>query len=115
MKRKSVSGGASGDGPKNLAAMSTKTMTAFKNVVQHLAVVRYDDGSPRVPGRLIVQTDGGNWTVIAKDPDGQCQLRATAALLDDALTLLDTLLGSESAPWEVDQWAKSRGPRKKTG
>jgi len=117
MKRRVVSSAAPSPGvASHLAAIESVMLTPVPNIVAHLAVTRYDDGTPRQPGWLTVRTEGVSWKVIAKDPDGQCSLTAIAQSVDDALALMDLMLGAEDAPWEPDRWMmdKKPGGRKKT-
>jgi hypothetical protein len=110
MKKKSVGKpAAGGSGAVHLAPIESNTFTALPNLMAHLCLVRYDDGDARQPGTLSVRTLGSSWAVTVKDPDGACQMQCLGNTLDDALALVDLLLGSEEAPWEADRWAKKPG------
>lgn len=98
---------------KHLAPMESKVLTSFDQVIAHCAVVRYDDGDPRKPGWIVLKTLGSAWVLEAKDPDTCSRMTASAGTLDDALTLMDLLLGSEQAPWEPDQWLRQSQSRKR--
>ena len=113
MKRKEVKAVVTGGGPRHLAPVETNVLEAFPNVVAHCSVTRYDDGSPRRPGWVMLKTSGPSWVVFVKDPDGACIMNLTAQTLDDALTLADLMLGSDDAPWEPDGHAEPQGKRKK--
>lgn len=93
---------ASQGGASHLAAVETDVLGRLPNIVAHCAVTRYEDGSSRAPGWVMLKTQGAAWIVTVKDPDSCCSLRATANALDDALALADLLLGTEDAPWEAD-------------
>lgn len=112
MKRKAVGGGASESPHRHLAAVETNVFGRLMNLVEHCSVTKYDDGSPRKPGWFTLKTLGSAWVVQVKDPDGCCQLNATAQTVDDALALADVLLGSEEAPWEPDPFLRARTPKK---
>lgn len=96
-------------GPTSAADLSSVCFARLPHVLEHLAVVRYEDGSPRQPGSIFVRTLGVAWAVTAMDPDSGCRLPVVANSLDDALAALDLLLGAEDAPWEVDPYNKRRG------
>jgi len=101
-------------GASHLAAMETELFGKLSSLAAHVAVTRYEDGSPRRPGWFTVKTLGAAWVVQVKDPDSCCQLQTTSQTLDDALALADLLLGSEEAPWEPDPWLqRTESQRKK--
>lgn len=110
-RRRKVEEGPDGD---SAASQDTKVMEAFKSVVAHLAVRRYDDGTARSPGTLLVKTVGKTWQLTAKDPDTCQQLRVVQHTWDDAWVMLALLLDSEDAPWEPDPWAKPAHSKKKS-
>lgn len=107
-----------GDGeagkPIHLAPMDTVLFKQFLPVLAHCAVNRYDDGTPRAPGYLIIRTDGAQWKMILKEPDVGLQLSLSAATFDDLFALACLFLEVDTAPWESDPYAKGNGkPRKK--
>lgn len=111
MKRKVISQGIAKGGQKSLVSQDTKAFGKFPAVMSHIGDVVYDDGSPRKPGTVTVRTLGTSWQLIAKDPDAGAQLVALGQTVDEAMILLDRLLGAEDAPWELDPFAG--GGRKK--
>ena len=114
MKRRNVGKQGSSSGAPHLAPVESNIFTGHAQIVAHCAVTRYDDGEPRTPGWVTIKTLGSAWICEAKDPDACAKVTATGDSLDNALTLLDLLLGSEDAPWEPDPWLKRRGkPEKK--
>lgn len=94
---------------KHLAAMESEMMRDRMAVVEALAMLQYDDGSPRQPGYLGVWTQGSAWVVRLTDKDAEASLTAEGRTLDEAMELLHMLLGAEDAPWEP------MGRRKKKG
>lgn len=109
MKKKTAAAAAApGDGPKHLAAAETTTFHSLMNLIEHCIVTRYDDGDARQPGWLQIKTVGSAWQVTCKDPDTCQQMVTHGQTLDEALALADLLLGTDSAPWETDTWAKAR-------
>lgn len=97
---------------KALVAMDSVVMSRLPNLLSHCAVVRYDDGTPRMPGMLMLKTLGASWVVVLKDQDAGLQMQCVATSVDDALALADLQAGSDEAPWEVDPWAQKRAQGK---
>lgn len=106
MKKVKIASGPNATGPTHLAALESGVMGKMHAIVKHCAVTRYDDGEPRRPGWVTIKTQGAMWMVTAKDPDAAAQISATGQTLDDALALLDLLLGAPDAPWEPDPFLK---------
>jgi len=104
---------ASGGTGTHVAAVESDILAKLPNLVAHCAVIRYDDGDPRVAGWWTVQTRGAAWVIVVKDPDSACKLQAVGNSLDDALALADLLLGAEETPWEPDPFLKRDQGRKK--
>jgi hypothetical protein len=77
----------------------------------------YEDGSPRQPGYMTIRNKVTVMEVTMYDPDAGARLPVRAATLDQALVLLEQLLGVEEAPWEPDRYLMeqlvARGKRKK--
>jgi len=114
MKKKTVGQRADGaSAATHLAPIESDFWSRLPNLLSHVAVTRYDDGTSRMPGSIIIKTVGSSWVLVLKDPDGACQMQCLGNTLDDALILADLLLGSEEAPWEVDQWARKAQSKNK--
>lgn len=101
------------DGACHLAPMESNVFSKLHNIVSHLSVTRYEDGSPRRPGWVTVKTMGSSWAVQIKDPDSCQSCQAIGATLDDALALADLILGAESGPWEPDPFLKQQAAKGK--
>lgn len=104
-KRKVPTGDSAGKMPQ--ASLSTKVLLKYQNLVQHLALSQYDDGSPRSPGVLILFATGTSWRCVIKDPDTTAKLVITQESLDELLGAADLLLGSPDTMWEIDQYTPS--------
>jgi len=100
-------------GQRHLAPLETNVLSQCHALVKHCAVTQYDDGTPRKPGWITVKTLGSAWQLEAKDPDSCCSLRVIESNLDEALLLLNMLLESEEAPWELDTWLQQQAMRAK--
>lgn len=105
MRKKTVA--AADDGRQHIAAMETEVLRDHLAVIEHLAVIRYEDGQPRQPGYITLRTQGQAWVVDVKDPDSCCSFRLLATTVDELLESLQELLGADQAPWEPDPWLKS--------
>lgn len=99
--------------PLNTAAVETVLFERIPQVVAHLTHVRYEDGSARQTGTITLRTRGGSWYAEARDYDAGARLIACAQSCDDALALLDLLLGSDDAPWEPDRYIQDAKNGKK--
>lgn len=109
VKRRKVTPPQQGDrSPIHIAPIETRVFDSLPNLVEHLAVNRYEDGMPRRPGRLFLETMGVSWVVILKEPDESLEMRVVGATLDDALALAELLLGADDPPWMPDSWAQDR-------
>ena len=101
-------------GVQHLAPVESTVLGRHQSLVNHAAVVRYDDGDVRQPGWVTIKTMGSAWVVEIKDPDTAMRLTVIQATLDDALTLASLLLDAEEAPWEPDPWLmKAKAQKKK--
>lgn len=106
---------ASGPGERHLAPVESEILRDFLSIIEHCAVVQYDDGDPRQPGWITVRTQGRAWVADVKDPDSGCSFRLLATTFDELLESLQELLSCDQAPWEPDHYLKSKAkqPRKK--
>jgi len=94
---------------KHLAAMETEYLKDSLAVVEHLAMLQYEDGTPRQTGYLGVWSVGMTWFVRIQDKDADASLTCEGRTLDEALDNLTLQLGSENAPWEPNQRKKRKG------
>ena len=98
---------------KHLVALETEYFRDLMPLVEHVAMLQYDDASPREPGWFTVRTSGSAWQVVVKDPDSACAFTVTAKTLDDALGTAVLLLCSDEAPWEPDTYLQASKARQK--
>jgi len=106
MKKRRLTASENGEAPAHYAEVESTIFSPVHSIVAHLAVSRYDDGTPRTPGTLLIRTLGNSWQVTAKEPDVGAQLVVVAPCLDDALAALALALESDDTPWQPDPWAK---------
>lgn len=103
--------------PQGQRAYAVNDPEAFKDVPvlrDFFLLTTYEDGTPREPGALyLVAGPSGTWKAIFKEPTAAAMLRIEAP---DLLTLWMTaeeVISSEDAPWQHDEWAASRRPKKR--
>jgi len=84
---------------KHLAPLETEYLHEHMPIVEALAMLQYDDASPRQPGYLGIWTQGATWVCRITDKDANATLTAEGRSIDEALDTLAVLLGSENAPW----------------
>ena len=94
---------------KHLAALESEYLKDVQGVVEALAMLQYEDGSPRQTAYLGVWVVGSTWTVRIQDKDADASLTAEGRTLDEALDQLQMYLSSDEAPWEPN----SRKTKKK--
>lgn len=85
---------------KHLAPLETEVFRDVFPIVEALAALQYDDGTPRQPGYLGVWVQGSGWVVRLIDKDADAQLTVEGKTLDEAFNVLSLILGAEDAPWE---------------
>lgn len=113
MKKRSMAQVAVTGPGGSLAAKASTVFGGFPHLLEQLTVVKLEDESPRTPGGLLISTQGSMWKLSVTEPDPCLKLTFLAQFLDDALAGLELALGSDSIPWEIDQWALSRRPKNK--
>jgi len=97
----------------HLAAVETILLGQFPALVAHLVTSRFDDGTPRTPGTMLVKTMGSSWVVVLKEPDAALQMQVMAQTVDDVMELAELLISGDKAPWETDRWQQDRNKREK--
>jgi hypothetical protein len=104
-----------GDDAGKLPSLSAESVIWKKlpRLCEFLTANVYEDGSPRAPGRLWLDQDGIGFTLTLFEPSAFARVRLRAATLDDVMTLANTHLGMENAPWEADQYARDKAQQKK--
>ena len=85
---------------KHLAALESNAFGSMLPIIEALAVLVYEDGSPRSPGYLGLWSQGATWFARITDKDAGAQLTCEGRTLDEALRTLALLLTADDAPWE---------------
>lgn len=114
LARRKVADGQ-GEGVQSAAPLDWKTIAKLHNIILHLATTKWDDGTPRKPGRMTVETRGALWQVQLSDLDACAVLRVNGPTLPEALQAANLLLESPDTLWEPAPWlqeSKVKGKRK---
>lgn len=91
---------------RHVAPVETDLLRTCMPLVEHMAVVKYDDNDPREPGWITIRTQGAAWAVVVKDPDSGNSFTSVAQTLDQALETAALLLSCDEAPWAPDAYLK---------
>src|ERR1700730_9826672 len=110
VKKVTLSGTAGRALSEFLASKDSKLLAKLPNLLLHITVTAYEDGSARKPGWVTIKIMGSNWVAQVKDPDACAQLQVMGPDLDDVLKALDVLLAADGAPWEPDPFLSARQP-----
>lgn len=98
---------------KHLAPVESRLFEGLLSLVEHMCLMQYEDGSPRVPGWITIKSQGAAWTCQVKDPDSCSSFNAVGPTLDAALETAGLLLACDDAPWEADKWLADAAARQK--
>lgn len=93
---------------KHLAALESEMFREHLPIIECLAMLQYNDGSPREPGYLGMWTQGATWFVRVTDKTGEAQMTAEGRTAEEAWDTLSVLLGSEQPPWEPTSRRKKK-------
>jgi hypothetical protein len=99
-------------------ASTSVILAKLPNVRDFLSSTAWDDGSPRVPGKMSLTANGTVWEVTLQCPSTASRMTFRGGKLDDVLTLAEQYVNAPDAPWEVDRYLAEKlaekKPRKKT-
>lgn len=98
---------------KHLAPVESTIFEGLLSLVEHMCLMQYEDGSPRLPGWVTVKSQGAAWAVQVKDPDSCTSFTAVGPTLDSAFETAALLLSCDDAPWEADRWLADAATRAK--
>jgi len=89
--------------PAELAAPIV-LFAAYEKIAEFLSSIKYEDGTPRLPGSVRIENVRTCYRVTLYDPDAGLRLPFAGATVEACCDELEKLLGVIDAPWEVDQW-----------
>jgi hypothetical protein len=90
----------------------SKTFAKFPTFVAFFTSRTYEDGSPRAVGKYWFDASGSGFSITLIDVDQGFRLVVRGPTIDDAFAAAEVALGSDSAPWEVDQYQQDRIAKK---
>jgi hypothetical protein len=111
MKKPNVT--APGGKPEDTPPAVSVFLKKYPRLLAFLCDRWYDDGSPRWPGSVWIDSDISAAKAMLKEPTLCLCARIRAATLDDLMAAVETFLGLDSPPWEHDQYAAEKGVLKK--
>jgi len=110
-KRKVADGG--GEGVLSAADLNYKPNSSLKSLIAHLALTKYDDGSPRTPGKVKIEVKGALWQISLEDLDTASVLRVSAPTFHEMMQQANLLLESTDTLWEPAHWLQKPEPKKR--
>jgi hypothetical protein len=110
---KKWSAGAPPGKPEDVVPVACAVLKKFPRILAFLTDRWYDDGSPRFPGSVWMDSDLGACKALLKEPSLMLCARIRAATWDDLYAAVETFLGLDAPPWEPDQYAAERANQKK--
>lgn len=98
--------------PDVLPLYECRILKKFPLLTRFLTDRWYEDGSPRTPGSMWLDSDQTSFTIMLKEKTTFMQARFRAATMDDVYAAVEMFLGLDAPPWELDEYALSRAPKK---
>lgn len=92
---------------------ATKLFAKFPTFVAFLTARSYEDGQARLPGKFWFDASTAGFQITLIDVDQAMRLVVRAAALDDVWAAAELALGTDNAPWEVDQYHAQKAAEKK--
>ena len=101
LKKPSVSG--SGGRSSNVTISTGTLLTAFPHVLEFLTLHKWEDGSQRIPGTLLVFVDGSMWKGCLKDKNGPRVTFVSSSDLDGLFLAIEDGLKEDNLDWRADK------------
>lgn len=92
---------------------SSVVLKKFPRLFDFLSNRWYENGEPRWPGSLWIDSDALAFRALLKEPSLFLQTRIRAATVDDLFAAVETFLGLDAPPWEPDAYAHEKAVTKK--
>jgi hypothetical protein len=91
----------------------TKLFAKTPTLVAFLTARSYEDGGSRLPGKFWFDGNSSGFSITLIDQDQGFRLVVRAGTIDDVFAAAELALGTENAPWEVDQYHATKLAEKK--
>lgn len=99
-----------GSKPTGEAGKTDKLAQGYPRLVEFLTLDRWDDGSPRERGTILILAEDDWWKAWCNDKDGDRSLWVSDSTLGGLLAAVDEHLGSPEAVWRPNR-TKVKGKR----
>jgi len=99
--------------PSPQLAQDTKLLGKLTLLVAFVSDVKYEDGSPRVPGYFTLRNRTFAYELTLYDPDAGLRVAIRDVTLDGVYAAANELLKAPEAPWETDDYLMSQLAKKK--
>jgi hypothetical protein len=106
LSKPSVPSGVPGTSSSSLSR--GQLLDGFSEIWDFLTKPSYQDGSPRVPGKVSFGCSSGVLQVTLMDQSSNCYCCVAAASLDEAFLALEIGLKEGSLPWRQSTFSKSK-------
>lgn len=90
----------------------SKIFTKFPRYREFMSAREYEDGSPRVPGRIWLDSDNLAYTAVIFERSGFGRMRFRAQSQDDLYVAIEAFLSQETPQWEDDDYAREKAAEK---
>lgn len=84
----------------------------FPRYREFISAREYDDGSPRLPGRVWLDSDNLAFTATIFERSGFGRMRFRAQSQDDLFAAIEAFLSQENPQWEDDDFAREKAAEK---
>lgn len=88
-------------GPQELVFNDTDFKATYPHLTDHLAGLKYDDGTPRVTSTLLVFCESGVLRVCVNDRDNQRSVFFTGETVEAALMAAESAIATNTAEWKT--------------
>lgn len=79
------------------------------NLCEWLSAVKWEDGTSRSTGTVMLFAEDGRWKAWLHDRDGSLGCFVSAATLEELLPALDKVVGSAGGDWRADKKPARKG------
>lgn len=110
MKKMSMAIPAGGALPS--LSVESKLFAKFPRYREFMSARSYDDGSPRLPGRVWFESDNIAYTATIFERSGFGVMRFRAQTMDDIYVAIEAFLSQETPQWEDDAYGREKAAEK---
>ncbi len=104
---------SNGPGTPAAACTSSSDLAMFPTLIEFLFSTRWEDGTSRLPGTLLIFMDGGRLKACLSDRDQGLVAFVTGGSTSELLSASERLLDDEGADWRPQRKPHTRGAERK--